>query len=556
MNLFVEKSRTRSYRQLVLCLVLLIVFSPSLEVRTQNITRTDEVLPAPKPNLVPVHWPDLTKLELDVREQLMSLQTALAKAVKTNSTDVMLSNAYGAMAESYHAYSLNSPARECYLNAVRLTPKEFRWVYLLSKLDEQEGRFNDAIRGYQIARGLRPDYAAVPVNLGNIYLQLDRLEDAKENFSAALVIDANSAAALYSLGQVALSQRSYAQAINSFEKALALIPAANRIHYSLAMAYRGLGNTEKATVHLAQQGSVGVRVNDPLFDGLQELVSGERVHLIRGKLAIEARRYAEAVAEFRKAIVANRNSVPAHVNLGGVLFSTGDLKGAADQYEEALRIDSTNTNAHYNLAILLSKENKHEQAVNHLQAVLRLDPNDLSARFLLGGELMKSERLHEALAEYTRVTLADPDNEEALLQQVKLLQRMGQYKQALESLEKGYERNPQKAQTIVMLAYLLAASPRYDLRDGVRALNLAQQMFKQTGSLQHGMVMAMALAELGRCDEAAALQRKLIATAEQEHKTDTLPKLRADLTQYEKGPQCRPQSETGNHLNPKQLCLD
>ena len=546
MSILAERRRTRAYRLGVLGLALLTIFSSSLEVRSQNANRPDELLPAPRSNLVPVHWPDLTKLEADVREQLMSLQSSLAKTVKANSSEATLSNAYGAMAESYHAYSLNSPARECYLNAAHLTPKEFRWVYLLSKLDEQEGRFNDAIRGYQVARGLRPDYAAVPVNLGNIYLQLDRLEDAKENFNAALVIDENSAAALYGLGQVALSQRSYGQAINNFEKALRLIPAANRIHYSLAMAYRGLGNTEKATAHLAQQGSVGVRVNDPLVDGLQELIKGERIHVIRGNLAVEARRYAEAADEFRKAIAANRNSIPAHVNLGAVLVSTGDLKGAADQYEEALRIDSTNSNAHYNLAILLGKENKHEQAIVHLQAVLKLDPNDLSARFLLARELMKSERLEEALAEFSRVALADPDNEEALLEQVKLLQRMGQYKQAVESLEKGHARNPQKGQTIVMLAYLLAASPRYDLRDGARALNFAQMVFKQSGSLPHGALVAMALAELERCDEAAGLQRKLIAVAEQEHKTDLLPKLRTDLKQYEKGQPCRPQGETAS----------
>jgi len=493
-----------------------------------------------------VHWPDLTKLEAEVREQLMSLQSALAKTVKTNSSEATLSNAYGAMAERYHAYSLNSPARECYLNAVHLTPNEFRWVYLLAKLDEQEGRFNDAIRGYQIARGLRLDYAAVPVNLGNLYLQLDRLEDAEKNFKAALVIDQNSGAAFYGLGQVALSERSYAQAVNSFEKALALIPSANRIHYSLAMAYRGLGNKQKMSTHLAQQGSVGVRVDDPLVDGLHELIKGERIHLIRGKLAVDSQRYAEASGEFRKAIAANRDSIPAHVNLGVVLAATGDLKGAAEQYEETLRIDSTNTNAHYNLAILLTKENKHEQAIGHLQAVLRLDPNDVSARFLLAGELMKSDRLEEALKEFSSVALADPDNEVALLEQVKLFERMGQYKQALESLEKGHARNPQKGQTIVMLAYLLATSPRYDLRDGARALNFAELVFKQTGSLQHGALVAMALAELARCSEAAEWQRKLIAVAEQEHQTDLLTKLRTGLKQYERGQPCRPQGETAS----------
>ncbi|MGH9874662.1 MAG: tetratricopeptide repeat protein, partial [Pyrinomonadaceae bacterium] len=205
----------------------------------------------------------------------------------------------------------------------------------------------------------------------------------------------------------------------------------------------------------------------------------------------------------------------------------------------------------YNLAILLGKENKHEQAIVHLQAVLGLDTNDLSARILLAGELRKSERLGEALAEFSRVVQADPDNEEALLEQVRLLQLRRQYKQALESLEKGHARNPQKGQTIVMLASLLAASPQYDLRDGARALTFAQLVYKQTGSLQHGALVAMALAELGRCGEAVEWQRKLMAVAEQEHKTDLLEKLRTGLKQYEKGQPCRPEGEAGSQGNPR-----
>ena len=547
----IKRSKTRVCRQWGLCLALLSILSPALEGRPQGTAPANDFLPPPRSILVALHWPDLTKLEADVREQLMSLQAGLAATVKNpKATEATLSEAYGTMGEIYQAYSLNSPARECYLNASRLTPQDFRWVYLLGTLDQQEDLADDAIRRYRIARTLRPEYVAVPVNLGNIYLQLNRLEDAKENFKAALVIDESSAAALYGLGQVALSQRSYAEAVNYFEKALALIPGANRIHYSLAMAYRGLGDTEKATAHLAQQGTVGVRVNDPLVDGLQELIKGERIHLIRGKLALESRRYAEAAVEFRKAIAANRDSLPAHVNLGAVLIQTGDSKGAAEQFEEALRIDSQNTNAHYNLAFLLANENKHGPAILHLQSVLSVDPNDLSARTFLAQELLKSKRLEEALAEFSRVVKADPDNEDALLEQVKLLEQKRQYKQALDSVEKGHAQYPQKGRTAATLAYLLAASPQYDLRAGARALELAQLIYKATGSLEHGALVAMALAELGRCAEAAEWQRRMIAAAEQEHKADLLAQLNTDLKLYEQGQPCRPAGETVRKASP------
>src|SRR5919106_3114240 len=188
-------------------------------------------------------------------------------------------------------------------------------------------------------------------------------------------------AAHYGLGQVALSKRNYAEAVEHFEKALALAPEANRIHYALAMAYRGLRDPEKTKFHLAQQGSVGVRVSDPLMDQIQDHVKGARVYLVRGKIALEARRYEEAAGEFRKAIAASPDSVPAHVNLGAALSQLNDLKGAAEQFEKALVIDPNNLTARYNLAVLFATENKHEQAIVHLEKVALLNPNDFGAQF-------------------------------------------------------------------------------------------------------------------------------------------------------------------------------
>jgi tetratricopeptide (TPR) repeat protein len=439
--------------------------------------------------------PDLSNLEESVRDQITTAQAALASLTTNPATPKpVLSEEYGKLGQLYHAYSLISAARDCYLKATQLAPDDFRWIYLLAKLDHQAGHFDDAIRRYQSARKLRPDYVATLVNLGNIYLELNRLEDARESFGAALSID-NNPAAHYGLGQVALSKRSYAEAIDHFETTLTQVPGANRVHYSLAMAYRGLGDAKKAKAHLAQQGSVGVRVADPLVDGLQDLITGERVYLARGKVALDARRYADAVNEFRKAVAAKPDSITARINLGAALTQVGDVNGAIVQFEEALKIDGTRVNAHYNLAVLLSGQNKHEQAITHLRTVLGVEENDLNARLLLVQELKNSAQLYESLVEQSR------------------------------------------------LAYLLAASPKTELRNGARAFEIAQRVFNATSAAQHGAIVALALAELDRCSEAADWQRRMIAAAEQEGNTDLLGRLRAGLKLYENVQTCRPENE-------------
>jgi tetratricopeptide (TPR) repeat protein len=528
------------------CVIVIVTFASCARVITAQ-TNQGSVLPPPAHGLSPIQLPDTRNMEPEVREHLTSAQNTLAAVAKDPATPAdKLAEAYGMMGEIYQAYSLVAPAKECYLNASRLTPKDFRWVYLLGKLHEREGDAQAAVSYYNTARQLRPDYLPLFVSLGNIYLQLNSLDQAEANFRLALELNEASAAAQYGLGQAALSKRSYADAARYLEKALQLAPEANRLHYALAMAYRGLNEREKAQSHLALSGSVGVRAADPLLDGLQNLVKGARLHLVRGRAALEAHRFSEAADEFRKAIIEQPDSIPAHFNLGAALTQTGDLRGAIEQFKETLRLDANHANAHYNLGLLLAQANQHEEAITHLRLAVNASPNDNNARFLLAQELVAVRRIEEAEAEFSRVVQADADNENALLGLVRILLAKNQYRQALSMLEKGHAQFPQKGLTAATLAYLLAAAPQFELRDGLRAFALAQFVYGATGTINHGALVAMALAELGRCDEAADWVRRMTAKASAEGRPDLVEKLKAELNRYEHARPCRPPSDTAS----------
>jgi tetratricopeptide (TPR) repeat protein len=365
--------------------LVFLVLATAVAVHSQLPEKT---LKPPREGLMALYWPNLSDLEVSVREQIKEQQNALIVVAKNPATSTTeLSEAFGKLGQLYHAYQLIQSARDCYFNANFLAPNDFRWIYLRADIDRRVGSMEDAIRRYRLARTLRPDYVAVPVNLGNTFLNLSRDDEARESFREALEIDKNDPAAHYGLGEIALSERNYSEAIKQFNQTLAQVPNANRVHYSLAMAYRGLGDLEKVKAHLAQQGPVGVRVSDPLIDGLQDLVESERVHLARGKQAFEARQYTQAAEEYRKAVSLEPNSVTARINLGATLSQLGDVAGAIEQFEEAIRIEPGRVNAHYNLAILLAGQNKHEQAIAHLQSALKVEPNDTGVWSLLDREL-------------------------------------------------------------------------------------------------------------------------------------------------------------------------
>lgn len=172
-----------------------------------------------------------------------------------------------------------------------------------------------------------------------------------------------------------------------------------------------------------------------------------------------------------------------------------------------------------------------------------MEPNDNNARFFLAQELFNIGRLEEAEVELSRVVQFDPENEDALIGLVKILLLKKQYRQALSALEKGHAQFPQKGLTRATLAYLLAASPQIELRDGARALALAEASYEATTLVNHGALVAMSLAELGRCDEAAAWARRMIAKAAAEDKPDLVQKLKAELNRYESARPCRPAAD-------------
>ncbi|MBC8116726.1 MAG: tetratricopeptide repeat protein, partial [Candidatus Saccharimonas sp.] len=381
---------------------------------------------------------------------------------------------------------------------------------------------------------------ATAVNLGSAYLQLNRADDALLQFQAAMQLKPEEAAAHNGLGEVALSQKKFDAAVKHFEAALKLAPAANRIHYSLGMAYRGAGDVKQAQAHLEQRGSVGVRPEDPLVDGLKSLLKGEHIHVVQGQLAFKVGRYQDAVAAFTKALEAKPDSVPARINLGASLAQVGEPDKAVEQLQLVLKDHPQELGARFNLATLLRGQKKHEEAVEELRLVLKTSPVDTEALRSLADSLVQLGRADDALHELFKATALAPDNELTVIDLSNLLMRQGRFVEARAVLEGAHRRSPEKGLTAHALARFLATCPDPARRDGARAVELATKIYQARKSLDHAQTLVLALAESGRCDEAASLLKRLIGEIEKSGNAELVTRMKQELTRYEQGSPCRP----------------
>lgn len=440
--------------------------------------------------------PDLSGLESAVAAQISEMRSLTDQ----QSADP---KAWGDLGQAYLAYGFNDAAADCFSKAAELDPRDYRWPYLLGAAQQAAGRLDEAADGFSQALKLVPDAAAGWVHLGEIRLLQGKLEEAETALRKALAVPVTRAAAHSFLGQTALARRDFKGAAEHLEAALAAVPEATRVHYPLALAYRGLNDRAKAEEHLAKAGQVGLKPPDPLLDGVANLRVGERVALMRGRVAAQAGRYADAANEFRKALAAQPRSVEARVNLGSVLALAGDRAGAIEQLRDALRLDPGNVTAHFNLGSLLPPD----EARPHLEAVVAARPDDAEARRLLAQALRDGGHLSEAMDHYGKAITLAPADETARLGEAETLVRLGRYADARRHLEDDLKQMPTSGLLSHALARLLAACPDRSVRDGARALELAQAVWQAQPNAAHARTVALALAELGRCEEAAKWRR-------------------------------------------------
>ena len=477
-----------------------------------------------------------------VQQQLRAAQSELISTIqRPGINQLQLSEAYGQLGKLYEAYDLWDAAAACFLNAVNLQPERFEWKYYLGYSYERKADLNKAVEYYGKGLSIRPDSFALLIRLGEIQLNLNHPDLAKPLFEKALALNKSSAGALAGIGKVALSKRTYPEAVEKLKSALEIEPQASSLRYPLALAYRGMGDLEEAEASLQKKGTVEPTVSDPLLDELEELRKGQAVLWIRGMQALADRRYAEAVEDFRQMVSADASGALPRMYLGISLAQAGEHTEAIHQFLKSLRSSPDLAGAHYNLALLLAQQGSEQEAIEHFRAAIKWTPELKDAHFQLANFLMRAGEYREALAEYGVVINMDSQNALARLMQPMALVRLKNYSAARRQLEAALEVLPGDTDIASALARLLAACPEQRIRDGPRALKLARSAFNAdtTPDLDRGETLAMALAEAGQYQQAAQLQQSLILEVQRSGQDDLARVLRENLTLYENGKACR-----------------
>jgi tetratricopeptide (TPR) repeat protein len=505
------------------------------EVTRSTSSITDELALQPVPEV------DLSLLEDIVRDLLVAGRSNLeALSRRPGISRKELAEGYADLGQLYHAHHLYAPAEVCYRNAQVATPQDHRWPYLLGELYEKSGAPEQAAQSLERALELDPEYPQARLRLARVLLSLNQPERARALLEELRSAEEFEAVVAFELGNLAYSERAFAEAVDWYAQALAAQPNASETHYKLAMAYRSLGDIDRAREHLAQRGEVEPSFPDPLIDEMRKLSAGTRTHLYWGTEALWAKDYPTAVAEFRKVVALEPDNPEHRAILARALYLLGDREGSRRELEAALELAPENAPANYYLGRLVDEDGAVKEAMAHYRAALKVDPKHGGAHYLLGNALMREHEYSAAAEHYARAVELIPDDPmPRLFQSLALIATGSRDQEARARLEEALVRYPDQLMLNQTLARLLATSTDPQVRDGKKSLELAEALFEQRNSIDHAEVVAMAYAELGRFPDAATWQQAAIDSALNYGRFELLPGLSVNLELYEKQQACR-----------------
>jgi Flp pilus assembly protein TadD len=233
----------------------------------------------------------------------------------------------------------------------------------------------------------------------------------------------------------------------------------------------------------------------------------------------------------------------AHNNLAYLLADRGELDDAISHFEDAARIRSRKTDKHYNagsafvemnLADAQARKGRSDEAMLHYNQAIRLEPNYADAHYNRGNVLFAKGRIDEAITDWEKTLQLQPNDADAHTCLGNALLRLGSLKEAITHYEMAVALGPLDPHSRNNLGWILATSSDTGVRDGAKAVDLAQQAVALSGGREPQFLrtLAAAYAESGRFADAIAAAQQAAVLAGMQGKHQLANHVEEDLLLY------------------------
>lgn len=336
------------------------------------------------------------------------------------------------------------------------------------------------------------------------------------DFTEAIQAAPSDASALRGRGMVYVQQGKYQEALADFDRALKLAPDHVPTMEAKAAALARLKRFDEALALLEQARKLAP-------DSVEPLVERARVFEFRED-------HAAALADLNEA----QRLDPANPV---VLLLRADIYRQMEEYDKAmadvdraLRLRPGLEMALRFRAALLADQGKYAEAIAQLEALVAKSPDDTESRMQLAYFYTLDRKQQKSIEIFTDILRKDPKNVAALRGRADTYLGIGKHAEAIADYEQAVKLRPDDPGILNNFAWVLATSPRDELRNGRRALEMAERACKLTEYRQAHILstLAAAYAEIGDFDNARKWSEKAVELGSEDQKAA----LRKELESY------------------------
>jgi cellulose synthase operon protein C len=368
-----------------------------------------------------------SKLSLErIEDALKALQKLSQTAPKNAKVAYWFGRALEASGDKDRASATYRAAMESAAPAPELVD-----VYVaLAVLQNERGQPEQAQKTLSDARKKLPESAALHRALGELAMLQSRYPDAVHEFRRALELDAEDLAARFRLGVALRRSRSYPAATEVFDQVAKVDPELPGLALERGLIFEATGHGPEALK--AYEAALAKAPTDPelmLRAGCGSAAAGQaergeellrkvlaqrpnsaEVNHCLGRSLLLRDKVADAQRILDRAVEIDPSRAVYHLYSGWAANEASNAPKAERELAKALELDASLADAYWQRGVLRARQGAVRDAVFDLVKALSLNPSRSEARAALADAYYDLGKERDALAEWDRAVKEQPDN--------------------------------------------------------------------------------------------------------------------------------------------------
>ncbi len=259
--------------------------------------------------------------------------------------------------------------------------------------------------------------------------------------------------------------------------------------------------------------------------------------LLKADILFDEKRIDEALSAVESVLKDKSDNSDALLLKARILLDQKKLDEALATVDSVLELQPGLVSGIQLRSFILAGQEKHDKAIAEMKKLVEFAPDEVSFQLILAMFYNAAKKSDAAIKIYDRVLEEKPDTEGAVRGRADAYLSLGEHAKAIQDYERAIELQGEKPDTgtVNNLAWVLATSPKSEIRDGKRSVELGLKActlseYKEAYAVS---TLAAGYAETGDFEKACEFAAKAVELGIAE-KSESLDNLRRELEGYQR----------------------